>query len=92
MADRGKYVAAVLTIARAWRAAERPGDDEVQKLAGYSEWERAIRMPLIWLGKPDVVESMEQARAEDPVGSAERALYKFWSQHLELNRPYTAAP
>jgi hypothetical protein len=91
MADRGKFIAAILTIARAWRAAGCPGDNEVSKLAGYSEWERAIRMPLIWLGKQDVVVSMEQAREDDPVGGAQRELYRLWSQHLELNQPYTAA-
>jgi putative DNA primase/helicase len=88
LANRGAYVAAALTIARAYFAAGSPS--EVKPLASYGEWTTAVRAPLIWLGKEDPVKSMETAREEDPVRSAARNLVALWRQHLKLGIGYTA--
>ena len=77
LADRWKYLAAVLTIARAWRAAGCPGREEVKPIASYGQWSDAVRLPLMWLGKEDPVESMEEARDEDPERASARALLSF---------------
>jgi hypothetical protein len=63
-ADRGKYVAAALTICRAYIVAGRPG--RAPRLASFDGWSDTVRSALIWLGKADPVKSMESARAEDP--------------------------
>jgi hypothetical protein len=64
-ADRGKYLAAVFTIFRAYAAAGKP-DVKAEPLAGFEEWSEIIRHPLMWLGMPDPVESMKDARILDP--------------------------
>jgi phage gp37-like protein len=64
LADRGKYVAAVLTICRAYFVAGRP--DKAPRLASFEGWSDTVRSALIWLGKADPVKSMDMAKAEDP--------------------------
>jgi putative DNA primase/helicase len=74
--DRGKYVAAVLTICRAYVAAGRP--NRASRLASFEGWSDTVRSALIWLGKADPVDSMELARAEDPELSALRDVLMAW--------------
>ena len=59
LADRGTYVAAALTIVRAYLAAGAP--QKCSALGSYAEWSRMVRSPLVWLGEPDPVESMDSA-------------------------------
>jgi hypothetical protein len=99
--NRGAYVAAVLTIARAYQAAGSPevrvkGKDEAETkplppIGSYGEWSQAVRAPLIWLGEADPVESMETAREEDPELSAIRELFALWQAELNLGVDYTAS-
>jgi putative DNA primase/helicase len=74
LADRWKYLSAVLTIARAWRVAGSPIPDGVPPIGSYGQWAKAVRYPLIWLGMEDPVKSMEEAREEDPERNAARIL------------------
>ena len=62
--NRGAYIAACLTICRAYIAAGRP--NRAPRLASFEGWSDTVRSALIWLGKADPVTSMELARAEDP--------------------------
>jgi putative DNA primase/helicase len=78
--NRGAYVAAVITIARAYGAAGAPA--VCPNLNGYGPWSDRVRAPLIWLGEADPVESMEQARAEDPVLASMQELFENWHEHL----------
>jgi hypothetical protein len=87
--NRGAYIAAALTIARAFLAAGSP--DKCEPLASYGEWTTAARAPLIWLGKEDPVKSMETTRDEDPVRSAARTLITLWQQHFSVGIGYTAS-
>jgi putative DNA primase/helicase len=57
--DRGAYVAAVLTIAHAYRVAGAP--DVCDNFASYEQWSVAVRAPLIWLGLEDPKVSQEAA-------------------------------
>src|SRR6516164_278887 len=61
--NRGAYVAAALTIVRAYLVAGSP------KVCGpfgsYAAWSTMVRSPLVWLGEPDPVISMEGLRDED---------------------------
>ncbi|MFH0933842.1 MAG: hypothetical protein V1879_01410, partial [Pseudomonadota bacterium] len=63
--ERGRYVAAALTIVRAWIVAGRPKDD-CKSMAGYGDWSDLCRQPLLWLGLADATESVFEAMAEDP--------------------------
>jgi hypothetical protein len=64
LADRGLYIAACLTICKAYIAAGRP--NLARKLASFEGWSDTVRSALIWLGKADPVASMELSRADDP--------------------------
>jgi putative DNA primase/helicase len=62
--DRGAYIAACLTICRAYIVAGRPG--LMDRLASFEGWSDTVRSALVWLGKADAIETMENIRAEDP--------------------------
>jgi hypothetical protein len=76
LADRGRYVAAALIIARAYAAAGYP--EVLPSLASFEDWSRIVRSALVWLGKPDPVKTMEAARADDPTTSSLRAALVAW--------------
>lgn len=80
MADRGRYIAAALTISRAYAVAGFPG--EARPLASFEQWSRYVRSALIWLGCADPVETMERARADDPVTAPLRGLLPIWHSTL----------
>ncbi|MEJ2376789.1 MAG: hypothetical protein P8Y71_15680, partial [Pseudolabrys sp.] len=87
MADRGAYVAAGLTIARAYCAA-RAGV-KCMPLGSYGGSSRLVREPLIRLGQPDPVVSTEHTRANDPRRLAVLGLFGQWREHLKIGEPYT---
>jgi len=89
-ADRGAYVAAGLTIVRAYLAAGAPR--VCGPLGSYSIWTRMVRSPLIWLGEPDPVASMEGSRDEDEELINIREFFVLWLDHgLALDAPYLTA-
>ncbi len=93
LAHRGRYLAAILTIARAYRAAGCPeACPPLAPLGSYAEWARAVRAPLVWLGLPDPVASQDAARAEDPVRASIRELIALWegAPTLKLDTFYKA--
>lgn len=76
MADRGKFIAAALTICRAYAVAGYP--DRCRPLASFEDWSKVVRSALVWLGCTDPVLTMEQARADDPEITALRSLLQAW--------------
>jgi putative DNA primase/helicase len=88
--DRGAYVAAAITIARAYIAAGSP-DVGTTPLGSYGAWSRIVRDPLVWLGAEDPVASMDAARQEDPGRRALHSLIELWRDSLALNLPCTAS-
>jgi putative DNA primase/helicase len=78
---RGLYVAACLTIVRAYRAALERGEAKSvsPKLASFEDWSDNVRSALVWLGEADPVESMTQARENDPALAARRAIVSAWA-------------
>jgi putative DNA primase/helicase len=77
LANRGKYIAAALTICRAYFAAGRPV--VAPKFASFEGWSDTVRSSLIWLGKGDAVKSMENSRAEDPERIELSDMLEAWS-------------
>ena len=85
--DRADYLAATFTIIRAYLAAGAP--EVCGPLGSYSAWSKMVRSPLVWLGMPDPVVSMETARAEDPVLADMREFFDLWIDYdLGLDTPY----
>ena len=77
MADRGKYIAAALTICRAYFLAGKPG--ALPKLASFEGWSHTVRSAIVWLGHADPCTSMESARAEDPLLIELREMLEAWA-------------
>jgi putative DNA primase/helicase len=76
LANRGLYVAAALTVVRAYVVAGCP--DQCPPLASFEDWSRLVRSALVWLGRPDPVLTMEQAREDDPTTSLLRQMLMAW--------------
>jgi putative DNA primase/helicase len=79
-ADRGRYIAAALTICRAYAVARHPSP--CRPLASFEDWSRVVRSALVWLGCADPVETMEAARADDPITSSLRAVLASWNSAI----------
>jgi hypothetical protein len=77
MANRGAYIAAALTVCRAYIVAGRP--EPAKRLASFEGWSDTVRSALIWLGKADPVASMEAARDQDPERNELLALLEAWA-------------
>ena len=76
--SRGAYVAAVLTIIRAWQAAGSPRA-EIDSIVSYGgAWTDYCRFPLMWLGLPDPATSLLTQVRQDPDGDALRGLLTAW--------------
>jgi len=76
LSDRGRYVAAALTIVRAYVVAGCPG--KLSPLASFEDWSKLVRSALVWLGQVDPCETMNKARAEDPITAALTNLFTSW--------------
>lgn len=83
LANRGMYVAACLTIGRAYIVADYP--NKRKPLASFERWSDLVRSALVWLGASDPCASMELARAEDPVRAERAAVFRAWAAELGLN-------
>jgi len=88
LADRGKYIAAVLTIVRAYQLAGYP--DELY-LASYDHWSRIVRSALVWLGCADPAKTIEQSRDKDPDLIALHAIVGGWLNAVHPGEQKTAS-
>jgi Bifunctional DNA primase/polymerase, N-terminal len=89
-ANRAAYVAAGLTIMRAYLAAGAPS--VCGPLGSYAEWSTMVRSPLVWLGEPDPVASVDATYAEDPELADLRELFGLWEDYeLDLDVAYLTA-
>ncbi len=76
--NRGKYVAAVLTIILAWRRAGAPRA-AVESIVTFSgAWSEFCRYPLMWLGHPDPATSLLEQVKHDPDGDTLAGLMTAW--------------
>ena len=63
--DRGQYVAACLTVVRAYFVAGRPKVAPMP-MNSFGMWSDSVRSALIWLGYADPCATIEKAREDDP--------------------------
>lgn len=87
LADRGLYIAAALTVVRAYTIAGCPGTLPV--LQSFGDWSRMVRSALVWLGRADPVVTMEKARADDPERSRLRQIVAAWYEAAGVGNPLT---
>jgi len=83
-AQRGDYVAAGLTILRAFHVAGRPS--QTVPLGSFSIWSGWVRDALIWLGEADPCETMEGMRSGDPKLEALTAALEEWRSVIGTDR------
>ena len=83
-ANRGDYLAAALTILRAFHLAGRPR--QRAPLGSFGEWSSWVRDALIWLGEADPCITMDQIRGADPRLEALTAVVEQWHTHLGSRR------
>ena len=79
--DRGRYVAAVLTILLAWRLAGCP-KAQSRQIGSYSEWSDYCRFPIMWLGHPDPASSLVDQVHNDPDTLPLASLMSIWHENL----------
>ena len=75
--NRGTYIAAALTICRAYIVAGRP--DKKKRLASFEGWSDTVRSAIAWLGLPDPVELDGQGEGRRPGDQPLVALLDAWS-------------
>ena len=85
--DRGRYVAACLTIVRAFLHAGKPGG--LSPMASFEEWNAWVRGALLWLGCGDPAASMEDAREDDPELSELRDVLGPWKDAIGVGQGIT---
>jgi len=82
--DRGKYVAACLTIARAYVAAGRPA--QLAPLLSFEDWSSIVREPLAWLNCGDPVASQETLRSDDPRKIETTVIFEAWKSACGIGK------
>jgi hypothetical protein len=88
-ANRETYVAAALTIMRAYLAAGAP--TVCGPFGSYAEWSTMVRNPLVWLDEPDPVASVDATLVEDPELAELRECFELWLGEFRLDEPYASA-
>jgi putative DNA primase/helicase len=89
LGNRGRYIADVLIICRAYIAAGRP--EPAPALGSFEGWSDLVRSALLWLGEADPVETMEKAREEDPYLANLRTVFAALRNTVGLDRPKSTA-
>jgi len=84
--ERGPYIAACLTIVRAYHLAGMPG--RLTPLASFEAWSDMVRSALVWLGEDDPIITMEKARENDPTRVNFAGLVHAWSVEVGVGRNY----
>jgi putative DNA primase/helicase len=76
--DRGKYLAAIFTIVRAFIAddASKSMPKDMHSVAGFEAWSRLVQQPLMWLGMADPYGNITGMRAADHTLDVLRNLLK----------------
>lgn len=73
--NRADYLAAALTILRAWHCAGRPVG-ELPTWGSFEEWSAVVRSAIVWLGLPDPF--ITQARAAREWNEPDTEAHDFW--------------
>ena len=90
VSHRGTYVAAALTVIRAYLTAGAP--PVCGPFGSYAAWSRMVRSPLVWLGELDPIASMDAAREEDEVLSSIHEYFNLWESYgLDFDTNYTSS-
>jgi putative DNA primase/helicase len=76
LANRGQFIAAALTVCRAFLVSGEPPE---APLLSFAAWSRIVRSALVWLGSGDPVKTITAAAEEDPDRQTFAAVLAAWS-------------
>jgi len=88
IADRGRYVAAVLTIARAYHCAGMP--HRPPPFASFDRWNELVRGALIWIGYADPCKTVAELSVADPVKNERAEVFQAIAKAM-VDPDYTVA-
>jgi putative DNA primase/helicase len=86
LADRGKFVAAVLTVCRGYICAGYPGKQT--PLASFEPWSDLVRSALVWLERQDPASTIAEMRESDPAREARAKIFDAWTAALGTENSY----
>lgn len=86
-AARGQYVAACLTIVRAYLGVGLP--DRCPTYGSYEGWSNWVRSALVWLGCADPVSTVAELRDDDPERQELGLVFSEWLKVQDLVRDQT---
>jgi putative DNA primase/helicase len=89
--DRGKYLAAIFTIVRAFLAAGAPRPKDMHSVAGFEAWARFVQQPLLWLGMADPWGNITSMRAMDIQSDELLGLHKVLREIFKSGDKFTVA-
>jgi hypothetical protein len=75
--DRGSYIAAALTLCRAFRLS---GDQPEAQLASFEQWNDTVRSAIRWAGGGDAVRTMATIAENDPARERHAAVLAAWER------------
>lgn len=75
--NRARYLAAALTIARAYLLAGSPAQ-VIMPMGSYEAWSAFARAALVWLELADPIETRETVEDSDPVAEALETVARSW--------------
>jgi putative DNA primase/helicase len=82
LVNRGDYIAACLTVVRAYIVAGRPRQS-MTPMSGFDEWSNTVRAALLWLGEADPCATIEAVREDDPEKQKLEAFIAAAKPHLD---------
>jgi hypothetical protein len=85
--DRGRYVAAALTVLRAYQVSGQPAQGG-RPLGSFDVWCRTVRDALLWLGEADCAATVTHA-ADDPDRENFGAVVLSWERVIGAGREVT---
>jgi hypothetical protein len=86
---RQRYVAAALTILRAYQAAGKPRQGG-KVMGSYGEWCGTVRDALLWLGEADPVATCHPVNPNDPERERVAAVVRAWRAEIGTRRAVSA--
>jgi hypothetical protein len=79
LANRAEIVVAILTILKARHVAKIAAPAVWQS---FEDWSNTVRSALIWLGRADPCDTVEELASDDPELAEIRAVYSEWWAHV----------
>ena len=75
--DRGRYIAAALTLCKAFKVS---GDPPEARLASFEHWSDTVRSAIVWAGGGDAVRTIAAITADDPERECHAAVLAAWDK------------